>query len=436
VWDGSDSLGRRYDGTFVGLPDVAVRHGGRRLHSLRAQLRLSLLGNHYVRFEADLAGASPAEVYALTLRAAPESGSEELAFEAMAAPGAAPECWPRLPDLAVRLAEDVCERLGGPEEGVHVITRPGMFRLVVSVNAASVVRRRGGRSEVRELRSAGELAGVVGGAVLTNPVAFMVVSMADWIRYSPDHGLARQVRLLVDEWVVCTSNTTLVAGLGAPLWTVGTKMSVAEFAASLEGLFAGWSSELAGHYHSAQRLQERLPDIGETGRMTTGELRGLADDLEREKIRLHDFALETRSTVGLIRSPSLVSSPVAASMMCLLLEWSDFGQRVAELEATVEQVLDERLAMSIEKLAHQRLEQERAEEARTQRRQRAKLDTILAVIAAIGVSGLGQIVQGGYGIEGVHALELVAGIVVLAVVVGVFIWRSGDDPPRGGPGGG
>lgn len=327
---------------------------------------------------------------------------------------------------------------GGAELGVQVITRPGMFRLVISVNAASRVRRSEGRTEVHEIQAAHDLADLVGGQVLANPVTFLVGSMAEWIRYSPDHGLARDVRMLAGEWVVCTSNTTLIAALGVPMWSVGTRETLAEFAASLEGLIAGWASKLAGYYRSVQRLQERLPDLEEARGMSVQALRGLADDLEREKIRLHDFAIETRSAVGLIRSPSLVASPVAASILALLLDWSDFGRRMRELEVTLEEVLDERLALSIEKLASQRLEQESAEEAHVQQRQRAKLDTLLAVIAAIGLSGLGQILQSGHDLGGWGSIAIILTIVVLAVIVGGFFWRSAGVHERrrlgGGPG--
>jgi hypothetical protein len=437
VWDGSDSLGRRYDGTHVGLPDVAIWLDGEKIQSVRVQLRLSLLGNHYVRFEADLAGASPDAIYAMTLRAAPESGTAELVFDGGGAEGAdtAAPGPIRLSDLAVRLTEDLRDRLGGAGAGVQAITRPGMFRLVISVNAASRVCRREGRTDVHEIQTANDLADLVGGQVLTNPVTFLVGSMAEWIRYSPDHGLAREVRVLAEEWVVCTSNTTLIAGLGVPMWGAGTRETVAEFVASLEGLFAGWSSELAGYYQSVQRLQERLPGLEEARGMTVEALRELADDLEREKIRLRDFAIETRATVGLIRSPSLVASPVAASMLAILLEWSDFGRRIRDLEVTVEEVLDERLGLSIEKLARQRVEQEIAEEARVQQRQRAKLDTLLAVIAAIGLSGLGQILQGGFDLGEQGSLVTILAIVVLSVIVGGFFWWSAGVRQRRGPGG-
>ncbi|MFG1809243.1 hypothetical protein [Streptomyces sp. NPDC049040] len=436
VWDGSDSLGRRYDGTHIGLPDAVIRLDGERIQSVRAQLRLSVLGNHCVRFEADLAGASPADIYAMTLRAAPESGTTEIAFDGVAAGTAgADRCPTRLSDLAVRLTQDLGERLGGAEAGVHVITRPGMFRLVISVNAASQVRRSGGRTEVREIRAAHDLANLVGGPILTNPVTFLVGSMAEWIRYAPEHGLARDARVLAEEWLVCTSNTTLIAGLGLPLWGTGTRETVAEFVASLEGLLAGWSSELAGHYQSVKRLQERLPGPEEARRTTVQAMRELADDLEREKIRLRDFAIETRSAVGLIRSPSLVASPVAASMLALLLEWSDFARRIRDLEVTVEEVLDERLALSIEKLARQLQEQESAVEARNGQRQRAKLDTLLAVIAAIGLSGLGQILQGGYGFGEQGSLVTISAIVVLSVIIGGFFWWSAGGHQGGRPGG-
>jgi hypothetical protein len=50
------------------------------------------------------------------------------------------------------------------------------------------------------------------------------------------------------------------------------------------------------------------------------------------------------------------------------------------------------------------------------------MDTLLAIIAAVGVSGLGQILQAGYGLSGRSSLEITGAIVGLALVVGIAVY--------------
>src|SRR5262249_52685165 len=145
VWDGSDFLGRRYDGVLVELPEVSLHDlDGTALATLRAELRLSRLGNHYVRLQTRLVDADPAQVHAALFRAAPEHGTAVVRCDG------AETTWPRLAALAVDLAEQVGVNLGG----ATVSVRPGMFHIVVSPHAASVTRGPSGagpRWEVRTL---------------------------------------------------------------------------------------------------------------------------------------------------------------------------------------------------------------------------------------------------------------------------------------------
>src|SRR5690606_20756223 len=61
--------------------------------------------------------------------------------------------------------------------------------------------------------------------------------------------------------------------------------------------------------------------------------------------------------------------------------------------------------------------------ARLEQRRRARLDTMLAVIAAIGISGLGQIIQAGYEIRLAGAVWIAVLIALIAAVVGAVVWR-------------
>ncbi|WP_327178262.1 hypothetical protein OG599_25370 [Streptomyces sp. NBC_01335] len=423
VWDGSDAFKRHYDGSFLTLPQVVVAGvGGGELARLDAEIRFSKLGNHYVRFTTDITGVGPDELYAMMLRAAPEHGNVRVVFD-----GAPGREWPRLADLAVQLAEDTGRRLAETADTseADVVARQGMFQLVVNVDAASTTPGPARSLVRREVRSAGDLLGAVGAQLLTNPVTFLIGALAEWIRYGTDNQLSSTTTGLIGERTVRTSNTTVIVAPGVAAFTQGTRASVAEFAASLDGLFAGWSVELADHYRRVDAIQEDVEAAESDHGVSAQALGTLERTLDSEKIRLNEFATGVRSTVALIRSPSLMASPVVADSLRLLLECCGFEGRVAELNAMIEEVTQEQLGVTIEKLARQREEQEAREEERRESVQRAKLEVFLAVIAAAGVSGIIQVLQAGFfgsDAAAVWAVGGVVGVVSLALVLGLVVW--------------
>lgn len=415
VWDGSDSRGRRYEGASVHLPDVLVRGlDGALLGRAGVQVRFSQLGNHYVRFVSEIVEKSAPEMYAMLFRAAPEHGAVRIAFE-----GAGGGSWPRLADLAVQLVEDCGREMqrGVPAAAIRAVARPGTYQVVLSVNAASTSAGPSGAGPRREVRSTRELFAAAGVEVLANPVASQMGSLADWVRRPVTPGDATVARAAHDELVVRTPNTTLLAALGTAEFMNGTRRSLAEFAASLDGLFAGWSDELAGHYERVQALHQRSLALTRNGAAGAGELAELSKGLDDEKVRLDEFAVHARSIISLIQSPSLVSSPVDAEELRFFLRHSHFQQRVEELTSQIDEVANEQLGATIDKMAAQRVDQ-----------QRAKLEVFLAVIAAAGVSGLIQVLQAGFtGGDFPRALAVtgVPLVVIGAVIVGIWVGRGG-----------
>ncbi|KAF4407052.1 hypothetical protein [Streptomyces lycii] len=435
MWDGSDSLGRRYDGARAELPDVVVRDlGGTELSRFGAEIIFSRLGNHFVRFHTELLDVTPADLYALLFRAAPEHGSGAVTFDPGPGPaaggaGAAGPGRPRLSDLALDLARDAAAEVRaatGGTNGVQAVCRPGMFQAVVAVHEASVARGPARNAAPRrEVRTIEEFAAAAGAQVLTNPVTHLVGSIAEWSRYATRGASSSTVVGMTGDWTVSTCNTTLLVGLGAAGFTMSGRRMTAEFAASLDGLFAGWSDELAGHYRRTRDFQRRAEEAGaDPAAADPAALLELARELDAEKIRLHDFSVEARSAMALIRSPSLVSSPVEAQILERLLEESGYSARVRELVRTMDEVAHEQLGPVIEKIAAQRAGQEDRADARAERRQRAKLDSLLAVIAAVGISGLGQILQSGYAVEATGSALIVTAIVLLAGFVGGWFYLA------------
>ncbi|MFG3137177.1 hypothetical protein ACGFZA_13310 [Streptomyces sp. NPDC048211] len=424
VWNGSDAFKRRYGGALVELPDVLISSSdGCLLERVRAEIRFSRLGNHYVRFSREIADAGPAVLYAATLRAAPEYGSTRVAFSGGSAQ------WRRLSELSLDLAEDVCERLGDAEgrAGSRALASPGMFHVVVAVNAATTTRGPAGETR-QEVHTAAGLQGVMGAQLLTNPVTHLIGSIAEWARYTPTSDLTTTMTGLTGEQIVRTSNTTAIIAPGMADFTHNSRGHIVEFVASLDGLFTGWSLELVDHYQRVEAFRARVDTAERDQRGSSQALRALAHELDAERVRLNDFATSVRSTITFIRSPSLVSSPVVADVLRRVLDGSTFHQRVAELNAMIEEVAKDQLGTSIAKLARQREEQETQEEERREGRQRAKLEVFLAVIAAAGVSGVVQVLQAGFFQSrdaAMWAAGSVSAIFIAALGLGYLFWPRG-----------
>jgi hypothetical protein len=411
VWNGSDALGRRYDGTVIVLPEVIVEDlDGRPLGRLAADLRLSQLGNHYLRLTMDLHDSSVHDLYSAVLFSAPEHAEVRV----RCAGGA--RVWPRPSALAVDLVEAVGERLGAP---AAVSVRPGMFHVMITVLEASTGHGpRAPRAHRRPVESIAQLRDATGGKLLLRPVPHIFGTPAEWIHYQIGEDVVLDVGGRHDEIVARTCNTTLIAALGSPAYWITTRLQAGEFVASLDGLFAGWFDQLAIFLAAVTRHADEPPD-----QVDIDELASQAEHLEREQVRLHTFAADARATLDLIRSPALVASPLVARALQATLDASGFGQREAELSRNIDAVLDDRLGQRLDMLVRRRREREAQETQARERRQRVWLDTVLAIIAAVSISGLGQILQAGYDLRAVGALVIVLVIVAIMLVVGVAVWQ-------------
>jgi hypothetical protein len=407
VWDGSDLFGRRYDGTQIDLPAVEVHdYAGKHLSTLDAKVMLSVIGNHYVRLEGELLDANPQDVFAAMFRGAREHGSALVTVAGAELP------WPRVSDLARDLAMALGANLGLP-----VSEREGMFHVMVVVNAASLgTGPVGARTEVR---NGEEMVSAIGTQVLTHPITNCIGSLAEWVRYPiPSRTNILGTVTMRDDIVVRTANTTVLVGLGSPSFHIGTRETVAEFVASVDGLFAGWSDDLRTQYARVQELLDRTHQLDEAA--SSYMVRESISELKNAQRSLEEFVADTRSAVALIESPALVASPVVSAMKAGLLDAADFRGRAADLDRQVEEVLGRRLSSRIDEALRRLDERVAREETARQIRQQRWLTVAGGVIAAIGVSGVGQIIQAGYDVRAVGALYIACAIVALAIVVGVL----------------
>ncbi|MGW0432943.1 hypothetical protein ACWDV4_10420 [Micromonospora sp. NPDC003197] len=486
VWKGSDPLGRQYRGMAVTLPDVELVDPDRPDHdpiTFSVQVRLSELGNHYLRLECELSEVTPQQVYAAMARVAPEFGdlvhlgTPLRPADADADDTESENVWPRLADFATELTGDVSVELARHSgRQVRHSSRPGMYHVLVSVDRATLVAADGSRTPVTD---AVDTAKAVGAQPLCHPVRHGLSALAEWLRYPVDVPALPVVDVpgLAGDLLLRTCNSTLMVIPASPEYTVNTVQEAAEFVAALEGMFAGWQDQIAEYYDHLQvqlatmivRLERggTAPDpanlrSAEYERVTQ-ELVEMQGALEAQHLRLHRFVMASRLSLMFVTSPSLMTSPVARLIIDRLLAAAKFDTLRGEFEGMIDKVLGDRIGDLVDasvrrqqerndalaravreeqtrlaQIERERLAQEERDRvlrekeaaARQERRDRAnqrRNDALLGGIAAVGLSGLMQIVQAGYDLRQLAAMALVMTVLLTAGVVGWILHRLHPD---------
>ncbi|MDG4833095.1 hypothetical protein O7627_27870 [Solwaraspora sp. WMMD1047] len=476
IWKGDDPLGRQYSGMAVALPDLTttdVDRPGAAPATIRAELRLSRLGNHYLRLECELSEATPPEVYAAMLRAAPEFGDlVQLGTPLRPAddPAGSDRAWRRLSDFATEVIGDAAGQLA-THSGLEVraSVRPGMYHVLVSVDRGALVPTDGG--DPVPTATAYDAAGAIGAQQLCHPVRHGFSSLAEWLRYPVQPGTLPVVDVpeFAGDLLLRTCNTTLVVTPGTPDYMLGTIEETAEFVASLDGMFAGWQDQVAEYYSDVKRHLARMvarleqgespPDPADLASAAyerdTRELVEMQGRLEAQQLRLHQFVMASRLSLMFVTSPALVTSPVVRTTIDKLLEAAKFDALRRDFEGMIDQVLGDRIGTLVdasvrrqqerndamaralreeaareadrvrreeEHQARLRAERERIADQQREIRERSnrrRNDVLLGGIAAVGLSGVMQIVQAGYSLENLAAALLA--VLVLVAAIG-FSW--------------
>jgi hypothetical protein len=472
IWKGDDPLGRQYSGMAVTLPDLTTTDVDRPAAApvtIRAELRLSRLGNHYLRLECELSGATPPEVYAAMLRAAPEFGDlVQLGTPLRPAddPAGSDRAWRRLSDFATEVIGDAAGQLA-THSGLEVraSVRPGMYHVLVSVDRGALVPPDG--TDPVPTATAYDAAGAIGAQHLCHPVRHGFSSLAEWLRYPVQPGTLPVVDVpeFTGDLLLRTCNTTLVVTPGTPDYMLGTIEETAEFVASLDGMFAGWQDQVAEYYTDVKRHLARMvarleqgespPDPADLASAAyekdTRDLVEMQGRLEAQQLRLHQFVMASRLSLMFVTSPALVTSPVVRTTIDKLLEAAKFDALRRDFEGMIDQVLGDRIGTLVdasvrrqqerndamaralreeaareadrvrrqeEHQARLRAERERIAEQQRQARERSnrrRNDVLLGGIAAVGLSGVMQIVQAGYSLEKLAAALLAVGVLVVAI---------------------
>ncbi|MEY9904668.1 hypothetical protein ABIA35_000884 [Catenulispora sp. MAP12-49] len=428
IW-ASSGTADRYTGCLIKLPAVSVwtsaAPSGRKLEELDARIVVSSFGNHYVRLEAELSEVYPPDLYQMLIRAAPESGRLLVGFaDANSQNG---QTWPRLSALAYSLANDLGAKLGYDPE--TVICRPALYHVIMSVEAASTTRGVASAhraADRRETLKRADLRTAVGIELLTNPIPSLIGSMAEWIRYANLPDTSGSMEGALGEWVVRTCNTTSVIALGQSNFAIGTWIAATEFVASLDGLLEAWSSELFDHHNRTDGFERNWWEIEEPRDKSASEqvkprqrrrdnrtaTKKLSHDMTDERMQIEAFSVRLHATEAALSSASLVASPLTANILRGLLEMSGYPRKVEHIHHDMEFLSHGQLDEALKQLARELAAMERESQAR-------RLALVTAVIAAMGISGLAQLLESGYQWHRTITILIVAVVIVIAIAVAV-----------------
>ncbi|SIR40159.1 hypothetical protein [Micromonospora avicenniae] len=467
VWKGDDPHARQYRGMTIMLPDLEIRDVDRpeaEPQTFTVELRLSELGNHFLRIAGQLSGATPPQVYAAMVRVAPESGNLAqlgIPLRMVETDPSAPQ-WYRLSDFADRVISDLTGQLArATARRVRCSGRPGMYHVLLSVGRAALVSPSTGA--VEPVRTAAELLSAFGAQPLCNPVRDGLSAVAEWLRYPVDAARLPVVDVsrFHGDLLMSSCNTTLMMTPGTPSYQMRSIAETAEFVASLDGMFASWQGQLASYHQvvleklaeMTTRLDRTRTGLGPAAASSSAhrddveELTELQGRLEALQLRMHAFVMSSRTVLMFLTAPSLVTSPAIRVTIDQLLAAARFGELRAEFEDMVDKVADragalveasmrrqQEWAIAAARAAREREERElrlrlAREEATARRRaerervNRRRIDILLGVVAAIGLSGVMQLIQAGYDLRTFWALMLALVVLAIAVLVGYVLHR-------------
>ncbi|MGM7669716.1 hypothetical protein [Microbacterium sp. A93] len=454
IWRGEDTLNRRYEGTQIDLPEVAVRVCGRE-YTLEPSIVLSQIGNHHLRFAISLGeepadggdtGLLPQEMAALRLLSTPEYGDlqelrQPLDFAPLPQPSAEPGSpgrpgapadltppadpagWPRLGAFVARCLQDLTENLAAVGIESTLSYRAGMFHVITQIRRASALPG-GDPDRARPLTASSELPQLFGASAVCGPLASGVGSIADWALGSPRLGTVVPTAIATDTLLMVNINHTLIASFTAPSFMIASVLEVVDFSVSLEGMFAAWQDELTRLQEEIQAHREHYPNVASMEQAEHHEVDRVIGELEQSHVLLRRYVSGARTSLLFIDSPALVASPVIRQTLNDLLALNPLWSRRAEYTDGAGDALSERYEETIGAWVKRRQDRKEA-------RNRVMVETLLAVVAGIGISGIASLMQEGFGMTGWwNTLWLVLAVVFLAALIGVLAYRWTHTPGR------
>ncbi len=424
IWQHADPPEKVHEGVTIRLPEISVETKDRLVErkyeldpiTLRAEVRLSRLGNHYLRITSALEGADLHDLNQALRRGTGSMGEEQLGS------AGAEGGWDRFvtSENAAGYVEDVIggiaecldlEAVGDPGGGVHV---------VLDIRKAS---KQGGDGntplEDDELREG------VGATLMFHPIGNFAVSLEEWIRYPP----TGEIENLIDgagragDLVARTSDTTILYMPTSPDWMCAEFGEMIEFIASIPPLLTAWEKEITTH---SRALEDRLEGLKQSVSVEVGEADFDLRAIHREEAELHELRAEVRRELANLHSPRLVWNQTTRTFLDRL--WAAAGLPALEdgLDRQLEVISTQQQRLVA--IAGGIAEGNRQAAEERQERLGRVLQIGLTVIAATGLAGLFSWINADFSVQDntVQAFEAVF-LVAVVVVLGALIYKSKSD---------
>ena len=258
------------------------------------EIRISSLGNHYVRMQRRLNDASVHDLNQAMRRATRQMGDERVTFGPLDSrrQEKQPE-WQRLTDLAEELIDSVVNRL---EPGKKAPPRKGQPHIIVTARKVSIERVVSDQSDrFRRDISVEDLSKAKGAALLVQPVRQAAAVLEEWCYSPPDFNDEATIRPLsfVGDFAHRTTNTTCGLLRGIPEYLLMEHEEAAELIASLPVLLENWMGQILDHAHTADMSH-----------------RSSADLLNQRQLELRELLSKATRVIAEIHSPELCLTAV------------------------------------------------------------------------------------------------------------------------------
>lgn len=359
LWDPGGRHMPYYRVLEIKLPKLRVRSNASEVLPHDASIRLSTLGNHYLRVERTLRkDATLHDLNQVTRRASTEMGPETIEDGGHDEDGGPAE-WERLPeyaqDMMEHLRREIAGLVGTPEQVIRHVEAE--FHALLEIRVASVVEEDGGRrpADVDEFLCAA-------GPLLLQPLAPLASALEEWVRQRvpADPPVLCDTRFRTDR-IIRTPNTTVLIMPASPNWALLVEYEeLAEFIASLPPLLESW--------------RERLERDAKVDITVLKE-----DQLDKRRAKLQEQIRHIRDALALLHSTDLCGTVFHRQLLDELWTLAGLPRVEDELKRTIDRTTALLEAMSSRTKS---LQEDRS------RHTQWFLQGVLAVLAVAGLAGV------------------------------------------------
>ena len=313
-----------YSAVDIEMPDLTIKaEDGEELSEYRVKVRITTLGNHYLRIEKDLTNPSPYEINQGLRRASSLMSEAAITCEHIGQW----EPWPNLTEYAKSIVRGLSQLFDSgsfrsrKRTDYEVLSDiEAYFHVVFEVRSASVKPSDGDRRDATE-----EEIEQFAAPLLLQPLTRMAVAPEEWVCYSTSEwkNILTQDAFAVD-FAVGTNSTTILSMPASPDWFYNSYEECIELVVSFVSLVRQWTHEVReNHEFTRARMQPREAH---------------EDSKEFAKVRrtLHDKIVDIRKRRTFLTPSELVGSGHHRAFLENLFDIARISDMLEDLDAQLQ----------------------------------------------------------------------------------------------------